>query len=45
MKLASAFPPEAIIYITLLFSLHTHTALSVFPVAADDSYMTSFDRP
>jgi hypothetical protein len=45
MKLASAFPLEAIMYITLLLSLHTQTAMSVFRVAADDSYMTSFDRP
>jgi len=45
MKLASPFPLEAIMYITLLLSLHTHTAMSVFPVAVDDSYMTSLDRP
>jgi hypothetical protein len=45
MKLASAFPLEAIMYITLLLSLHTHTAMSIFPFAADDSYMTSLDRP
>lgn len=44
MKLASAFPLEAIMYITLLLSLHSHTAMSVFPVAADDSYMTSLDE-
>jgi hypothetical protein len=45
MKLTLAFPLEAIMYITLLLSLHTHTEMSVFPVAADDSYMTSLDRP
>jgi hypothetical protein len=45
LKLASAFPLEAIIYIILLLGLHTYTAVSVFQVAADDSYMTSLDRP
>lgn len=45
LKPASAFPLEAIMYITLLLSLHTHTAMSVFPVAADGSSMTSLDKP
>jgi hypothetical protein len=45
LKLASPFPLEAIMYITLLPSLHTHTAMSVFLVAVNDSYMTSLDRP
>jgi hypothetical protein len=45
MKLASAFPLEAIMYITLLLNLYTHTAMLVLLVAADDSYMTSLDTP
>jgi len=36
LKLALTFLLEAIMYITLLLSLQTHTAMSVFPVAADE---------
>jgi hypothetical protein len=42
---ASAFPLEAVVCITLLLSLHAHTAMSVFPVAAGNSYMTTLDIP